>query len=94
MDDPNVAAIIAAAVALVASESGVDDADVAVVNVTAVTWRDGSLGCPEPGRYYIQQLIDGFRVLLSAAGKQYDVHTDRRPGGSMVICSGGGSTIE
>ena len=35
---------------------------VRVVQSEAVTWRDGSLGCPEPGRMYTQALIRGYLI--------------------------------
>jgi hypothetical protein len=38
--------------------SGVGADRIRVVHSEAVTWRDGSLGCPEPGRLYTQALIE------------------------------------
>ncbi len=43
------------------------DADVdgiEVVTARAVTWGDGSLGCPEPGMMYTQALVPGFYIRL------------------------------
>lgn len=59
---------------------GVGTAAVRVVTVRDVTWNDGSLGCPEPGRMYTQALIDGQQVVVSAGGAEYDYrfgHSDR-----------------
>ena len=53
----------------------VDPAQVAVVSTAEVTWRDGSLGCPEPGMFYTQALIPGIRTILEVAGKQYHYHS-------------------
>src|SRR5699024_9726865 len=39
-----------------ASKRGVSADDVEVVRVEDVTWRDGSLGCAEPGKMYTQAL--------------------------------------
>ena len=33
----------------------------------AVTWNDGSLGCPEPGMMYTQALVDGYWVVIRAS---------------------------
>jgi hypothetical protein len=46
--------------------------DISVVSAYAVTWTDGSLGCPESGRMYPQVLTSGFQVIVSVAGKSYD----------------------
>jgi len=54
---------------------GVDPGQVSVVSSDEVTWRDGSLGCPEPGKYYTQALINGTRIILEARGKQYHYHS-------------------
>jgi hypothetical protein len=54
---------------------GVDPGQVSVVSSDEVTWRDGSLGCPEPGKYYTQALINGTRIVLEARGKQYHYHS-------------------
>ncbi|PFG18021.1 hypothetical protein ATK74_2601 [Propionicimonas paludicola] len=45
---------------------------VTLVSAESVTFNDGSLGCPEPGRMYTQALVDGMRVQVKAAGKLYD----------------------
>ena len=53
----------------------VDPAQVRVISSDEVTWRDGSLGCPEPGKYYTQALINGSRIILEASGRQYHYHS-------------------
>lgn len=40
----------------------------------AVTWPDGSLGCPMPGRLYTQALVRGFRVQIAADAQVRDYH--------------------
>jgi hypothetical protein len=54
---------------------GVDAAEVKVVSSVEVTWPDGSLGCPEPGMYYTQMVVNGNRTVLEVAGKQYAYHS-------------------
>lgn len=48
-----------------------------VVSAERVVWRDGSLGCPQPGRAYTQALVPGFRVRLRAGERILDYHAGR-----------------
>jgi len=43
-----------------------------VTRAEAVTWNDGSLGCPEPGMFYTMALVDGYQIVVDAAGKTLD----------------------
>lgn len=53
---------------------------ITVVSAQAVTWPDGSLGCPRPGMVYPQVQQDGMRIILSANGQEYDYRSgERRP---------------
>ena len=61
--------------AALAGHLGVDESQVTVVSSDEVTWRDGSLGCPEPGMFYTQALIPGTRTILEVAGKRYHYHS-------------------
>jgi hypothetical protein len=84
--------LVVAAVEDLASRVGVSAADVDVVTALAVTWGDSSLGCPEPGMMYLQQLVDGTLVVLEAGGRRYEYHG----GNPLFLCenptppSGGG----
>lgn len=53
---------------------GVSTDAIEVESAEAVTWPDGSLGCPEPGHSYTQALVEGFRVILRHEGEVYDYH--------------------
>ena len=55
--------------------------------VEQVTWRDTSLGCPEPGRMYAQVLTPGYKVVLQVRNQRYELHTDRS-GKRVVLCPG------
>src|SRR5215472_12384551 len=46
--------------------------ELVIVRAEAVVWSDGSLGCPEPGMEYTQALINGYWVVIKAAGQEYD----------------------
>jgi hypothetical protein len=58
-----------------------------IVRADAVIWNDGSLGCPEPGMQYAQALVNGYWVIVSAAGQTYDFRARRD--GSFRICPQG-----
>jgi hypothetical protein len=51
---------------------GVATDQVSLASAESVTFNDGSLGCPQPGRMYTQALVQGIRVQVTAAGKSYD----------------------
>jgi hypothetical protein len=50
-----------------------------------VDWRDSSLGCPEPGRFYAQAIVPGYRVVVSLDGREYEIHLGI-PNQRGVIC--------
>ncbi len=62
------------AVADLAQRLGVPEGEVRVVSMEEVTWRDGSLGCAEPGTMYTQALVDGSRIVLEAEATTYEYH--------------------
>ena len=67
-----------------ARRTGLPRDQLTVVNVEQVTWRDGALGCPEPGMMYTQALVMGYRITIAAAGKSLDYHADQR--GRVLLC--------
>lgn len=71
--DP-IADVVDAAAADLAARMGVDRAEISVLRFEEVTWPDGSLGCPKPGEFYTQALVDGFRVVLSYDSRVYLYH--------------------
>jgi hypothetical protein len=79
------AAIVQAMMADAQQRTGV--AVVQVVQREAVTWPDGSLGCPEPGRLYTQALVRGWRIRIQAGGQQLDYHASER--GRWLWCPPG-----
>lgn len=48
---------------------------ISVVEVESVTWSDGALGCPQPDMGYTMALEPGYRLILSADGKEFHYHT-------------------
>lgn len=63
--------------------------EIEVMTAEAVTWPDGSLGCPEPGMMYTQALVDGYQVVLRAGDESLDYRVGNA--GSFRLCEGPGS---
>jgi hypothetical protein len=74
-----------AAVADLAAHLGIEPEAVQVVAVEEVTWRDGSLGCAEPGMVYTQALVDGARITLRAEGVEHEYH--QGASGTPIRCA-------
>ena len=62
---------------------------IAVEKAEAVVWRDGSLGCPQPGMMYTQALVPGYQIVLRVGGETYDYHASQA--GFFVLCEEGRS---
>ena len=73
-----------AVVADAARRFNVPESAVALTGAEQVTWSDGSLGCPEPGRFYTQMLVPGFRVVARTSAGELTYHTDGRA--NAVTC--------
>jgi hypothetical protein len=66
-----------------ARRSALPAARLRVVAIEAVVWRDGALGCPQPGRLYPQVLVPGHRVRIApvdASSGALDYHVSDRGG--------------
>jgi hypothetical protein len=66
------------------SRVGVPANAITVQSALRVTWRDGSLGCPEPGVQYTQALVPGWRVILRAGDQTLDYHAAAN--GHLILC--------
>jgi hypothetical protein len=60
------------------------DASQLRVVAESVTWPDGALGCPEPGRQYVQVLVSGYRIRISAGSQTLEYHGSHR--GRVMFC--------
>ena len=58
-----------------------------ILRAEPVIWNDGSLGCPEPGMMYTQALVNGYWVMIDAAGEKYDFRIGG--GGNFRLCPPG-----
>jgi hypothetical protein len=80
--------LLSAVIADAADRTGVAPQEIVVVRGEAVVWPDGSLGCPIPGEVYTQATVDGFWIVLSAAGSDHDYRATAA--GYFKLCEGGG----
>ena len=75
---PNASTMVTMARNALANAIGVAASNITVVSAEEVEWRDGSLGCPQPGMMYPQVITPGYRITLEANGQSYTYHTDTR----------------
>lgn len=57
-----------------AERRSVDISKVEVAGYADVTWRDGSIGCPEPGMMYTMALVPGHQLILDVDGELASYH--------------------
>jgi hypothetical protein len=74
------------------SRVSMDAASVNVAKTEEVLWPNAALGCPEPGKFYAQGRVPGFRIWLEAGGVQYDYHTDWT--GQVLLCTDPGLDLD
>ncbi|MCB0077259.1 MAG: hypothetical protein KDD73_07510 [Anaerolineales bacterium] len=56
-----------------------------LIEKKAVTWRDGSLGCPQPDEMYMMALIDGYQFIFERGNRRFYIHTDQSLD-QMILC--------
>jgi hypothetical protein len=61
-----------------------------LLSAERVTWPDGSLGCPMPGRMYTMALVPGYRIRIQSGTEQLDYHASMR--GQPQLCPPGRAT--
>lgn len=81
LSDPDVQAAVRAE----AERAGVGTDEVEVVGYAEVTWRDGSLGCPQPGQVYTMALVDGRQLVLEVDGTLASYHG--KDSGPLSYCA-------
>jgi hypothetical protein len=74
--EPEAEKVLTAAKADLMERLGMAEEAILVKSIEAVQWRDSSLGCPQPEMMYAQVITPGFRIVLTAEGKDYTYHTD------------------
>jgi hypothetical protein len=80
-------AVMTAVQADLSAKTGQDATTATVTMAQAVTWPDGSLGCPQPGIMYTQMVQPGYRVVLELDGKSYDYRVAGE-GTTIRLCEG------
>lgn len=63
--------------AALAKQLTIAENDIRVLSVEAVEWSDGCLGLGGPAESCLQAITPGYRVLLEANNRQYQVRTDQ-----------------
>ncbi|NWG05398.1 MAG: hypothetical protein HXY35_01790 [Chloroflexi bacterium] len=77
-----------AAVSALADITGLSADKISLVSTEAVTWPDGCLGVQRPGMMCTQALVDGFKIVLEADGKEYEFHTDEDGSAIVLVVTG------
>ncbi len=84
-----------AAIALLAQTLSLPSARLTIVSTEAVTWSNGCLDVERPGMMCTQALVEGYRMIVEANGREYEVRTNQT--GSMAVIANGtdaGSLVE
>ncbi len=76
--------LVQSALADLSQRTGVPPDSIEVVLAEKVTWSDGSMGCPQPGLFYTQALVEGARVILKIDGQLFFYHSS--DGGNQFLC--------
>lgn len=76
---------VKAAISDLAEREAVSEDAVTAVGYRSVTWRDGSLGCPQPGMMYTQALVPGHLLVLDVDGTLFSYHAGRD--GAFTYCA-------
>ena len=59
-----------------AKQLAVGKDEITVKSAEKITWPDSALGYPQEGRYYLQVLTEGYKIILDCNGKDYEYHTN------------------
>ena len=71
------------AIDALAAELQIAKEGILVDTIRAVNWPDSSLGCPQPGRAYLEVVTPGHKVTLRADGRVHVVHEAK---GRAFVC--------
>lgn len=80
--------LVAQAMELVATESGIAIAELILTKIEAIEWPDASLGCPQPDTMYTQVITPGYQITLTdSQGTVYAVHSGSQAGTPLILCT-------
>ena len=88
--DADLQSMVRAALADAARRAAPGSATPTLLHAERVTWPDGSLGCPQPGRMYTMALVPGYRIRLQVGATLIDYHAGQH--GAPFPCPSGRST--
>ena len=83
----NTDAVIAAAKSALVKQFKVSIDAVKLVDINQVQWPDGCLGVQQPGIMCAMHVVDGYRIMLSADNRTYEIRTNL-DGSQTVIVPG------
>jgi hypothetical protein len=55
-----------------------------LIRAESVVWSDGSLGCPQPGVFYTQMLVEGYWIVYQVGDQLFDYRASQ--GGDFRLC--------
>lgn len=84
-------AAIELAIAAIPADPPLSRDSIQNLKIRSVDWSDGSLGCPQPGQEYTQQIVPGFFVSFSVEGEIKTVHVGN---GRAVECDRFGEIMD
>jgi hypothetical protein len=67
-----------------------DSSEIDIVSVQPVEWSDAGLDCPDPEMDYAPVVTPGFVIVLEAAGRTFEYHSDDHY--SIILCTEGRPT--
>jgi hypothetical protein len=76
--------ILSPIIADAAERTGAEPAEIEIVRSQSITWNSTALGCPKPGKVYMQALVDGYWVVLSYQGQEFDYRVTEH--GGFFLC--------
>lgn len=65
------------AIEALTSKLGVAATEVRHISTEETDWGDSSLGCPTPGKMYMQVITPGHKVILEHSGTRYPIHMSK-----------------
>lgn len=71
------------AVQTLAEDMNIPISSIEVDTVRTIEWRDGSIGCPEPGQAYAQVITPGHKITLRVGDQLHFVH---EANGRAAVC--------
>ena len=82
--DPQAQKMIQLAKESLSRKFKINEDQIHLSSVEAMTWSDAGLGCPQAGIVYAQVITPGFQILFEAIGQTFSYHTDNTE--RVILC--------